>query len=93
MRVSKRRDKPRELLLEMMTTLLVILDQTHTEVVTLDLILMEAEILATLVTVDMEVEILVILMEAVETATKTTTRCSFCMICMMLRTGYLGSNE
>jgi len=93
MRDFKKRDKLRELLLEMTSTLPVILDQTHTEVVTLDLILMEAEILATLVTVDMGVEILVILMEAVETATKTTTRCSLCMICMMLRTGYLGSNE
>jgi len=68
----------------MMTTLPATPDQIHTEVVTLDLIPMEAEILATLVTVDMEVEILATLMEAVVIATKTTTKCSSCMTCMML---------
>jgi len=69
----------------MMTTLPATLDQTPTEVVILDLIPTEAEILATLVTVDMEVELpVVITMGAVETATRTTTKCSFCMNSMIL---------
>jgi len=80
MTVFKRRDRLRDLLLAMMITLLAppdlaILDQTHTEVVTLALIHMEVE---TLALIHMEAEILVQadMEEIVEaTTTTTTTRC------------------